>query len=261
MDGEQIKQNTWKYVPALTIILSLFLVVQIVNGLKNAGTGVPAQDVITVSGQGEVFATPDLATFTFSVTEVGNNVKDAQTKTTEKIDKAIAAVKKLGVDEKDIKTTDYNAYPKYEYNQIECIKYPCPVGKQQLVGYEVSQTILVKVRKVDDAGKLLDAVASASITNVSGLTFTIDDESALQREARKKAIDDAKTKAQQLAKDLGVSLSRIVSFSENNGSPMPMYYRADAIAMGGAMEAKSVPSVPTGQNKISSDVSITYEIK
>ncbi len=124
MDGEQIKQNTWKYVPALTIILSLFLVVQIVNGLKNAGTGVPAQDVITVSGQGEVFATPDLATFTFSVTEVGNNVKDAQTKTTEKIDKAIAAVKKLGVDEKDIKTTDYNAYPKYEYNQIECIKYP-----------------------------------------------------------------------------------------------------------------------------------------
>jgi uncharacterized protein YggE len=96
---------------------------------------------------------------------------------------------------------------------------------------------------------------------VSGLTFTIDDESALQREARKKAIDDAKTKAQQLAKDLGVSLSRIVSFSENNGSPMPMYYRADAMAMGGAMEAKSAPSVPTGQNKISSDVSITYEIK
>lgn len=261
MDSENTKKNAWRFLPTLTIILALFLLVQTVNALKDTSNPSVPQNVITVSGEGEVFATPDIATFTFSVTEEGRDVKDAQTKVTAKIDSAIAQIKSLGVEEKDIKTTDYNAYPKYEYNQIVCITYPCPSGKQTLIGYEVSQTISVKVRKVDDSGKMLEAVANAGVTNVSGLSFTIDDEDALVRQARQEAIDEAKQKAKELAKDLGVRLVRIINFSENGGQP-PIYFARDmAVGMGGAMETKSAPSIPGGENKIISSVSITYEIR
>jgi len=108
---------------------------------------------------------------------------------------------------------------------------------------------------------MLEAVANAGVTNVSGLSFTIDDEDALVREARQEAIDEAKQKAKDLAKDLGVRLVRIINFSENGGQP-PMYFARDmAMGIGGTMETKSAPSIPAGENKIISSVSITYEIR
>jgi hypothetical protein len=108
---------------------------------------------------------------------------------------------------------------------------------------------------------MLEAVASAGVTNVSGLTFTIDDRDALMREARQKAITEAKGKAEQLAKDLGVRLVRIVNFSENGGGQPPIYFSKDmAMGMGGA-EPESAPTVPAGENRFTSNVSITYEIR
>lgn len=254
-----------KYAPGLLIVLSAFLLVQTVNAIKEyryiGGKGVP-ENVISVSGEGEVFAAPDIATFTFSVVEEGKNVKDAQAKVTQKMDAILASIKKLGIEDKDVKTVDFSAYPKYEYNQIACITTPCPPGKQVLVGYEINQTISVKVRKIDDAGKAIDATTSAGASNVGALSFTIDDQDALKREARQKAITDAKGKADALAKDLGVRLVRIVNFSENgNGGFYPVMYKADmAMGRGGAV-AESAPTLPTGENKIMSSVSITYEIQ
>jgi len=264
MDSDNTKKSALRYVPILTIILSLFLIVHTVNALRDYNDGEIPNNIISVSGDGEVFAAPDIATFSFSVTEEGRDVKDAQTKVTVKIDAAIKAIKNLGVEDKDIKTTDYNAYPKYEYSNSVCTQFSCPPSKQTLVGYEVTQTISIKVRKVDDAGKMLEAAAGAGVTNVSGLSFTIDDEDALMREARQMAIDEAKEKAKQLAKDLGVKLVRIVNFSENGG-PYPMFYKAELQANGrggaDAAVAMPAPSLPTGENKITSNVTITYEIR
>jgi hypothetical protein len=254
-----------KYAPAVLIALCAFLVMQTVNSIKEnkyiGGQGVP-QNIITVSGEGEVFANPDIATFTFGVDETGKTVKEAQTKVTNKVNPSLKAIKALGVEDKDIVTTNFNAYPKYEYGQSACpMNSYCPPGKQILVGYEVSETITVKVRKIDDAGKVIDAATSAGATNVSSLSFTIDDQDGLNQQARQKAIAKAKTKAQTLASDLGVSLVRIVSFSENGGGyPVPMYMKADmAVGMGGV--AESAPTLPAGQNKVSSNVTITYEIR
>ena len=173
---------------------------------------------------------------------------------------SLKAVKSLGVEDKDITTSDFNAYPKYEYKRVLCaLDVPCPSG-QQLVGYDVTETITVKVRKVDNAGKVIDAVTTAGVTNVSGLDFTVDNPDDLQRQAREKAIAKAKTKAENLASDLDVVLVRIVSFSENGGGyPGPVYMKANmATGMG---SAESAPTLPTGQNKITSNVSITYEIR
>ncbi len=260
-----MQPNTYRFVPALTVILSLFLVMQTVNAIKTNGAigenGTPS-NIITVSGQGEAFAVPDIATFSFGASATGKDVADAQQKVNTIVKAAIDTVKGLGVDEKDIQTSDYSAYPKYEYiNGVCSSNGVCRPSTQNLVGYEVSETITVKVRKVDDAGKILGAVGSTGVTNVSGLSFTVDDQSGIEREARAEAIADAKEKAEALAKDLGVKIVRIVSFNESNGGyPMPMYAKAE-MAMGGADAVSNSATVATGQNKISSNVTITYQIR
>jgi len=212
---------------------------------------------ITVSGEGEAFAIPDIATFTFSVSATNKEVLSAQQEVTRKIDAALALLKENDIAEKDIKTASYDIYPKYEYAEIFCVRAPCPSPKQELIGYEVSQSILVKVRDIKKAGVLLGGLGGVSVTNVSGLTFSVDDEDAKQREARSAAIDEARQKAKQLASDLGVRLGPIMQFSESGNTPI--YGRFAAFEV--ADKSVSVPNIPTGETRITSQVSITYEIR
>jgi uncharacterized protein YggE len=240
--------------------LSLFLLVKTFGALNDIDNTV-AQNTITVSGKGETFAVPDIATFTFSVTETGTTVSEAQTKATDKNNAALKYLKNAGVADKDIKTESYSANPQYDYNQIVCVKYPCPPTKPTLNGYEVSQTISVKVRDTKKAGDILSNIGEYGVTNISGLTFTIDNDDVLKADARALAISDAKAKAEELAKDLGVGLGKVTSFSEeSNGYPYPVYaMEAKATGMGGAPAV--APDVPTGENKITVNVTVTYKIK
>ena len=239
--------------------LSLFLLVKTFGAWSDIDNA-PIQNTITVTGQGETFAVPDIGAFTFSVIEEGSSVAEAQKKATTKNNEALKYIKSMGVEDKDIKTESYNAYPKYEYPQIVCVRYPCPPAKETLSGYEVSQTISVKVRNVDKAGDILSGVGEFGVSNISGLTFTIDNEDALKTEARSKAIADAKDKASVLVKDLGVRLGRVVSFSEDSGGyPYPIYtMEAKGMGMGGGEPA---PDIATGENKITINVTVTYRIK
>ncbi len=243
-------------------MLALFLLVGTLSEFKSyrfIGSGVTATNTITVSGQGEVFAVPDTGAFTVTVRETAKQVKDAQDAATKKGNAIIDYLKQAGVEDKDVKTTDYSINPQYEWVQGACPAGSyCPPGKQVLVGYQVSQTLSVKVRDTKKAGDLLSGVGSRGASEVSGLSFTVDDEDALKAQARDKAIAQAKEKADVLAKSLGVSLMRIVGFYENEG-PMPYAY-----GMGGAESAsmmKAVPRVPVGENKIVSNVNVTYEIR
>jgi uncharacterized protein YggE len=134
----------------------------------------------------------------------------------------------------------------------------CLPGKQVLTGYTASESINVKVRSIDTVGDIMQALGTTGVSNLSGPNFTIDNPDALQATAQAKAITDAKTKAEALAKSLGVSLGKIESFSDNSSSPI--MYKAEALS------AMAVPSaapavIPAGQNTITSDVSITYEIQ
>ena len=228
-------------------------------GLRYIGAGVQPTNVISVSGYGEAFGAADIATFSFSVVSEKSTVAAAQTDATNKINAITKYIKDAGVAEKDIQTTDYSVYPQYEYNQIVCVSYPCPSGRQVLKGYQVRQTTTIKVRDLAKAGELLTGVGGKGATEMSGLQFTFDDPNKLQNDARGKAISDAKAKADQLAKQLGVSLVRVVSFNENGGGyPGPMYTKA--VGMGGDA-VQSAPEISVGQNKVSSSVSITYEIR
>ena len=200
----------------LTVFIALQSLIALMS-LRYIGAGVQPTNVISVSGYGEAFGAADIATFSFSVVSEKSTVAAAQTDATNKINAITKYIKDAGVAEKDIQTTDYSVYPQYEYNQIVCVSYPCPSGRQVLKGYQVRQTTTIKVRDLAKAGELLTGVGGKGATEMSGLQFTFDDPNKLQNDARGKAISDAKAKADQLAKQLGVSLVRVVSFNENGG--------------------------------------------
>ncbi len=254
-------QRITRSVLVLLFVASLFLAMKLINESKTyrfIGKAPSEQSSITVSGEGEAFAIPDIATFTFSVSATNKEVQTAQEEVTKKIDAALKFLRDNGIAEKDIKTASYDIYPRYEYGQILCIRTPCPPQKQELVGYEVSQSILIKVRKTDTAGTLLGGLGTVGVTNVSGLTFSLDDEDAKQREARSLAIKKAQEKAAVLAKDLGVHLGSIRNFSESGNMPYYGKMETFASADGGGRMA---PEVPAGETKITSQVTITYEIQ
>ncbi|MBM3260964.1 DUF541 domain-containing protein [Candidatus Kaiserbacteria bacterium] len=245
-------------------MLALFLLILTVSelrGYKYIGAGISPTNTISVSGEGEVFAVPDTGEFSVTIQEEAKEVAKAQDEMAKKANAIMAYLKGAGVEEKDIKTTDYNVSPRYEWTQGICTGGYCPPGKQNLIGFQASETINVKVRDTQKAGELLSGVGGKGAYQVSGLSFTIDDEDALKAEARDKAIEQAKEKADVLAKSLGVSIVRVVGFYENEGGyPTPMYARAD-MAMGGSMEKAVVPEIAVGQNKIISNVNVTYEIR
>jgi len=213
---------------------------------------------ISVEGTGEVVAVPDIATFTFSVDETSESVESAQNESAKKMNSALDYLKSQNIDEKDIKTTGYNLYPRYEY--IPCVGIRCIGGEQKLVGYQVLQHVTVKVRETSKVGKILSGVGQLGVTNISGPSFTTDDPSVLIEEARSKAVANAREKAEKLAKDLDVKLKGVVSFNEY-GAPTPFGYGGDVMMESSAMNIKAVaPEIPVGENTTRITVNVTYEI-
>ena len=217
---------------------------------------------ISVSGDGEVTAIPDIASVSFTVRESAKTVPEAQKLAEAKIAAGLKALEALGVNKKDTKTLSYTVNPKYEAQLPSyCNGYGCPPSKTVVTGYEVSQSVTVKVRKVDQAGDVLGALGKVNITEISGPDFTVDDMDKAQAEAKALAIKEAQEKAKVLAKSLGVSLGSIISFSDDNGGVMyaPMYTARVMSMDGGAAQEKV--SLPTGENVIKSRVTITYTLK
>ena len=245
-------------------MLALFLLVGTVSELRSynyIGAGIQPSDTITVSGEGKVLAVPDTATFTFTVDEMAADVATAQGKATTAANAVTDYLKQQGIAETDIQTTDYNVNPQYQYSTQICANNGfCPPQKQTISGYEVSQTDIVKVSDITKAGTILSGVGTHGVSDVSGLTFTVADEDALDAQARDKAIADAQSKAKALASSLGVSIIRVTGFNEDQGTrPVPMYAMASGASA--APEAAVAPEISTGQNTITSDVSVTYEIR
>lgn len=245
-------------------MLTIFLIVQTITSLSElrfVGAGVPATNTITVDGTGEAFAIPDIATVYFTVMFEESTVNAAQEKATERTNAAIAYLKEEGVEEKDIRTESYNVYPQYDYITTTCIPgVPCRGGEQQLRGYQVSQTVAVKVRSVENVGTILGGLGELNVQNISGPNFEIDDIDSIRAEAREQAVEEARAKAKALAKDLNVRLVRVVGFWEDtNPYGYPMYAESYDMALGkGGMNA---PEIPTGESKVTSRVNITYEIR
>lgn len=244
------------------VLLAVFLLAKTIGEIVSWGKEeqYPSRTV-TVMAEGEAIATADIASFSFSVNEEAATSQEAQDKTTKKVDQALKYLKDNGVEDKDIKTEYYNINPKYE-NTAPCYAFDCPAPSMKIIGYEVSQGVRVKVRDTDNAGKFLSEMTTFGINNVSGLSFTIDDEDALYDMARKDAIEKAEGKAEVLADNLGVRLGKVVSFSEDNPS---LYYGGEAMydskVSAVAPMARPQANLPMGENTYTTRVYVTYELK
>ncbi|MEX2052092.1 MAG: SIMPL domain-containing protein [Candidatus Paceibacterota bacterium] len=249
--SQEYKINIYRALLALMVILSLYFAVRLASEFRAYGMiGSAGSHTITLTGHGEVMAVPDIASVYFTISKEAKTVKEAQDAVAVVEKKALDFLKENGVAEKDIQASNASFYPKYEY------KARTPA----IYAYEASESITVKVRNTDDAGRLIQGLGTLGVSNLNGPNFTIDDEESLKAEARKAAIAEAKTKAEVLAKDLGVKLGRVAEFSESGN--YPMYYAKDArLSIGEAQASDSAPELPKGENTVSVDVVITYEIR
>ncbi len=261
------KKRNLQYLSVVLVVLALFLGVKTLAGWQDYwGSSIePKGPTITVEGKGELFATPDIAQFTFGVETKAKTVAAAQKEARDVSNAALDYLKKAGIADKDIKTADYSFYPEYSYEQISsasCTPYSCPPsGKQVLTGYRVNQQFSVKVRTPDKAGEIVDGLGALKVTNVSGVNFTQDNDEELKRKARELAIADAEEKAHSLAADLHVRIVRVVSFSESGYYPTYAKLEYAADGRGGAVAPSMPTTLPQGENKITSNVNITYEIR
>ena len=262
MNNQERLFKIGSWVGVLLIVFLAILSLKELKSISYVGNDSPIMTSISVTGKGEAISIPDIATFSFSVTESAKTVQEAQTKATEKTNNALKAVKLSGILEKDLKTLSYSINPKYEYNQGICSPYSCPGGKQVLVGYEVSQTIQVKVRDLSKAGELFDSIGNTGVQNVSNLAFSIDDIDSVKAKARVEAINDAKIKAKALASQLGVKLVRITGYYDSSVEQPYLYGRGEGMVSDAVlMKANVAPEIPRGEQKTTANVTITYEIK
>ncbi|WP_169976867.1 SIMPL domain-containing protein [Tautonia rosea] len=223
--------------------------------------GMHAHDrrTVTVSGLGEISAAPDVADISVGVVTEAQTARDALSANNQAVSTLTEQLKGRGVAAKDIQTTNINLNPRYAQPEPPQPGRPRPPQEAftpRIIGYTVTNSVRVTVRDLDKLGELLDAVVTAGANQMNGISFRIEESRALLDEARKRAVADAKRKAEQLCGELGVVLGVPVSVNESGGflpPPQPMMGRAMMMA------SESVPVSP-GEEQLSVSVQVVFEI-
>lgn len=207
-------------------------------------------DAFSVSGEGESSMRPDIAQISIGVAVSGSTVKQAQDQINTIINRTSEAVKNLGIDAKDIQTTNYNIHPNYDYRD----------GGQRILGYRASTNLSVKVRDISKVNSVIDQATANGANQVSSITFDVADREKAENEAREKAVAAAKKKAQEAANAAGFRLGKLVNYSENFGGGTPVPVRMDLQAA--PTTEKTVPTqVEPGSQEIQVTVNLSYEIR
>lgn len=206
-----------------------------------------------VSGQGKVLVTPDIAKISFGIQESGSSLKTVQTSVNTKSKSLTAALSKLGIADADIKTTSYNVYPQYDYNN----------STPRVTGFQVSTEYEVTVKNFDIVNEALVAGTAAGANTIGGINFEVNDATQKEKlqEARKLAVADAKEKATGLSSASGITLGKIINISENQSNPFPIRELALPVAGGGDAKAAPQPNIQPGQTEINVTVSLSYEVR
>ncbi len=216
----------------------------------NGATDQPPEHTIAVAGSGKVVVVPDLATVRLGVVIERNTAKAARQAAAESMTKVVAAIKKLGIDEKDIATANVSLSAVYDYpnNQAPRIR-----------GYQLQNTVSVTVRDLDKLSDVLDNGVQAGATSVDGISFDVADRAASEAKAREAAVADAKAKAETLANGLGVRISGVASVSEQVSTPV-WYDRMAAVSGAAPAEAAAQTPVLPGTTDIVITVQVTFLI-
>ncbi|MDO8443514.1 MAG: SIMPL domain-containing protein [Candidatus Azambacteria bacterium] len=256
-DYNKLSSYQQKFVMGFVAILTLFLVfagfkqfVGAVNDFRNGGVNNISQTV-SFTGEGKVTAVPDTAKVEIGLVTEGKDSISVQNENTSKMNAVIKFLKNQGIKDEDIKTSNYNLSPKYEYNK----------GKSTLVGYIINQMITVTVRDLTKVGEVLDGAVSSGANQINSISMFVDKPEEMKNKAREDAVKQAKEKASTTSKLAGFRLGRVVSFNENISGEPPMYYESMAIGKGGASSVSPSPQIEPGSQEIKINVTLTYLIK
>ena len=241
---------------AATVVIVLIMLVAFAR-TATAQEAVSEPGQITVSGLGEVTAEPDLAVITTGVVTSAPTAREAVTANTQAMNGVLGRLKEMGIADRDLQTSDFSITPQYQHFRGQNGQ---PAPPPRIVAYEVRNTLRVRIRELESTGAILDAVVSDGANQVSGIGFSIDDPTALMQKARRRAVSDARDRAEVLADSLGVALGRIVSVSEGQMRPPVPQPRMARMEMAMAADAGPV-SVEAGEQLLTATVTITWEIE
>jgi uncharacterized protein YggE len=207
---------------------------------------------VTVQGQGKIQAVPDIATLSIEVTLEGSALDAVSAQVRERMQKALAALKAQGIDDKDIQTQAYQVQPRFEYDKA---------GNAKRKGYSVTHRVAAKVRDLKKVGKVLTSVLDTGVTSVDGPNFDFDNPDALERQALQKAVEDARSKAELLAHAAGATLGEILTLNQSGFSgppgPRPMMMAMKSMAM----TANAEEPISAGEQRFTASVSATFALK
>ncbi|MDP3901872.1 MAG: SIMPL domain-containing protein [bacterium] len=231
------------------------LIVGMLYGVKvvgSYGSSLAPSRTIMVSAEGKAVATPDIAQVSFSVISEGVDPVKIQENNTQKINAAIDFVKDQGIKSDDIQTSQYNLYPRYEYDKER---------RQTFIsGYQLVQGVSLKIRDFSKISFILAGLPNLGVNEIGQLRFEVDDQDVYLNQARAEAFAKAYSKAKVMAKQNGVSIKRVVTFSESQGyyPPGPIYR-----ALGGAVaeDMAMAPTIEPGSQELNVVISVTYEIR
>lgn len=203
---------------------------------------------ITVSGEASDFVKTDMASVELVVVSEGENVQEVNTDNNEKMSDIVAALKKLGIEDKDIQTTGYNLRPRYNYD-----KSPATIE-----GYQLTQNLSVKIRDLDKIETVITTGTDNGANRINGLNFSVDNKDEYVSEVRELAVQKAKDKASEIEDVVGIKLGDIIGYREiDNNSPQPPVFYETMKASGSSVDM----AIESGSQEIVSRIELIYEIK
>jgi len=220
------------------------------GGGGTTSTGQLDEGLIVV-GAGAASAEPEVALVAFGVELRGDAPAPLVDEAARKIDQAIAAAQEQGVASEDIQTTGYNLWVENIYDP----ETGAPTGE---VVYHLSHYVQVTLRDLDQVGELLAAVVEAGANSISGVNYAVEDAGALVEQARQQALEDAATRARQMADGLEITLGKPILVMETGGG-MPMEWGVGG--GGGGMSQVTAPSISPGTFSVSVNIQVVYEIQ
>jgi uncharacterized protein YggE len=205
---------------------------------------------LDITATGEVTRVPDVAVISTGVVTRSTTASGAIQDAANRMERVRAALKRAGVEDRDIQTSAINLNPEYRYENNQ---------PPQLVGYSATNQLTVRFRDIRNSGKILDALVSEGANQINGPTLVIDKPETALDEARARAVANGRARAELYARSLGMRIVRVVSVSESGGSypvppPMPMYARAE---MAQAADTKIDPGV----QKLEVNLAMVFELQ
>lgn len=237
----------------IVTIIGLYAVKQLDISYPVRVTSAYPTTEFSVTGEGKVEVVPDTATINAGITvSAAKDVATAQKEINEVNNKIIEGLKDLDVNKKDIKTSEYNIYPNYNYE-----------NGQKIDGYMGNATVTIKTHRLDQVQSILSKLTEAGANQIQGVSFSVDDITKVRVKARNKAIEDAKKQAQQLAQDTGIKLGKITNIIESSGPEGYPPYMAKSYGVGGDVEEIAAPdaTIEPGSQTITTTVTLFFEKK